>query len=665
MTGGGGPEPYLGLQPFSTADDVRFFGRPAESYLVSGEWIGNQLVVLHGPAGVGKTSLLNAGVVPEVRDRADVLPIGRLRQRGTFTRADQHEHNPYTYAVLSSWGLGASPEELAGRSVLDVLDRRPPRRDQYGERDEVLVAIDQFEELFLDSPYDGRHRDGFIDALAEAVRKIPWLHLLVSIREDFLAAFLPYERKFAGNAPPRFRLLPLTRPAALDAVRLPLQPTTRSFAAGAAERLVDNLRTTDIKNRFGATSQVVSDRVEPVPLQVVCAAMWRDLPPDMRVITEDHVSGYVRIDEILLASCESAIDDVARRFARSAAEVSGWLERTFITEHGTRDTAYEGLAATAGMPNEVVRALVDGHLLASELRSGSRWYELQHDRWIEPVRMANRRLSAGRLPGESEGVAYLRAAESALADGDLTLAEKHAAEALRIAGGDAVVQTEARSFLGDLARRQGRQDEALQRYREAADLLEPLDQHSAGRLLAEVARLLQSLGRPQEALDQWQRAAQRRPEDPDVQLGLAGALERRQPGGALGIYEQVLSIAPGEPRALRGRGLLLADLGRPQAALADLDELARRRPDQAGEPDVRAARALALAGLGRTDDAAREAAAAVEAAPASGPVLFRAAKVALAAGDPEQAAALGRHALAAGDPALLPHQADEVRRLLP
>src|SRR5688500_12943745 len=95
MTFGDGPEPYVGLRPYDTADRARFFGRDGESYEVRSLWSGNKLLVLHGAAGVGKTSLLRAGVLPLMASTADVLPVSRLPQR---TTTDQLEHNPYEFA---------------------------------------------------------------------------------------------------------------------------------------------------------------------------------------------------------------------------------------------------------------------------------------------------------------------------------------------------------------------------------------------------------------------------------------------------------------------------------------------------------------------------------------------------------------------------------------
>ena len=49
-----------------------------------------------------------------------------------------------------------------------------------------------------------------------------------------------------------------------------------------------------------------------------------------------------------------------------------------------------------GIPNEAVDELEDAHLIRGEWRAGGRWFELNHDRFIEPIRESNRAWLAER-----------------------------------------------------------------------------------------------------------------------------------------------------------------------------------------------------------------------------------------------------------------------------
>ena len=67
---------YTGAQPFSDDDLSRktFFGRERESADLANKILAHRLVVVYAKSGLGKTSLLNAGVTPLLRDEK-CLPL--------------------------------------------------------------------------------------------------------------------------------------------------------------------------------------------------------------------------------------------------------------------------------------------------------------------------------------------------------------------------------------------------------------------------------------------------------------------------------------------------------------------------------------------------------------------------------------------------------------
>jgi hypothetical protein len=64
------PSPYQGLGAFGAADTAFFFGRDEERDVIIAQVKASRLTVLYGPSGVGKTSLLRAGVETELRKQA-------------------------------------------------------------------------------------------------------------------------------------------------------------------------------------------------------------------------------------------------------------------------------------------------------------------------------------------------------------------------------------------------------------------------------------------------------------------------------------------------------------------------------------------------------------------------------------------------------------------
>src|SRR5206468_2128083 len=68
-----------------------------------------------------------------------------------------------------------------------------------------------------------------------------------------------------------------------------------------------------------------------------------------------------------------------------------WFKDVLITPAGTRATVFRGETETGGLPNAVVDLLENLHLVRPEMRGSARWYELTHDRFLEPIREANRK----------------------------------------------------------------------------------------------------------------------------------------------------------------------------------------------------------------------------------------------------------------------------------
>ncbi|HLU75433.1 MAG TPA: tetratricopeptide repeat protein [Nonomuraea sp.] len=640
-------EPYVGLRSYSREDHARFFGRSGRAYELAVKWQAHRLTTLYGPSGVGKTSVLEAGVLPMLAaQRVDVLPIGRLSHGSAFPLAAMPERNPFTSALLSSWAPGEALTRLSGLTVNQFLRRRGPRLDPYGDPVPVLIALDQAEELFFDFPHRQAFRDPFIAQLAEALDDNEDLRLLLSIREDYLARLLEHEERLSGGGPPSaVRLTPLREDEALAAVREPLAGTGRSYAPQAAETLVRELRTVRLQGASGPTSYVV-DSVEPVQLQIVCSSLWKSCPPDVTVITPEYVERHADVDRSLSDFLSRALEEIALEHDLAPEQLSEWLRDTFVTDLDTRGTAYEGETQTAGMPNSVVKALVDRHILKIEVRAGSRWCELQHDRLLQPVLRghvgtARARPGTGQVPRSAPD--FLRVAEQVLADGDLALAEEHAQRARRLCGEDDLrTLAEIESFLGSRAYERGDWPAAEACYKRASQVYERLrDTAAVARSLAAAGRVILHQGRTGEAVDELRSAVQRVPEDLNVQVELAVTVwHAGSPQAALPILHSVLSVDGGTPLALQARGEILADLGRPAHALRDLDRV--RDPE---EPATLAARALALAELDRVPEAVAELDEALTAGRDQGLVAYLCARALHRMGDRERADQVARAAI--------------------
>jgi tetratricopeptide (TPR) repeat protein len=637
--------PYPGARPFLDADHDRFFGRAADAAVVTEWWENNRLTYVTGPAGRGKTSLLQAGVLALLgTEKRRVLPVGRLSYGAAFPAAGLPDHNPYTLALLGSWAPAELTPRLAGLSLREFIAGRA------GDGI-VFAAIDHADELLAETSQRQAHRRAFLGELRESLELEPRLHLLIVGRREAMEIVADALGHGATYDVPA-----LSRQDAVNAISRPLIGTKRALADEAAETLVTDLQTSRIAGRFGDERYVTSDYVEPALLQIACSWLWDCLPPGLSLVSARDVRRYGDVDVALATRCGQIIAQVADDHNLPAKRLASWLLDTFVTEIGTRGKAYEGATTTAGMPNAVARALVDHHLLTSGPQSGSRWYELFHDRLIEPLQHAPHVRAAAVEPTE-----YLRAAEHALTLGQLDLAERYAREILRTAPRPALrLDAQAYSLLGNLAWEREKSKKAEACYREAARRYAATgDTKALAFQIAAIAQTLIAQGHVSEAIEELHGAVVRQPNEPILQTEFAQALWQDNKGtAAVAILNDVLRMDGANLTALRARGEILAYLGQAREAMRDLERVSPR-----GQPSISAARGLALARLGDKLAARREVQSALDNGPRNGLVLLYAAQVFALGGDDVAAQELAELAATATDPPLSPPHREAARQL--
>jgi len=381
--------PYVGPTSFRLGDPL--YGRDQEQQDLLDLLISERIVLLYSPSGAGKTSLIQAALAPALRDAGlDVLPVIRVTHALAPRPGTPMPRNRYVMGTLLSLEEGVPPErqrpvdELATLTVREYLDA-------YGDRDrrpgnEVLI-FDQFEEVLTADPTDEPAKHEFFREVGEALRdRGHWA--LFSMREDFLAALDPYLRHVSTRFRTTFRLDLLSVPEALDAIRLPAQQAHVDFTEQAAEQLVNDLRRVRVQRPGGAMEEVLGSYVEPVQLQVACRLLWSMLPPGAQRITPADVEGLGRVDQALADYYADRVRMAAERTGVREAAVREWFETSLITPQGLRGQVLDGPA-----PGEsgaaLLSELVDAHLIRAETRRHATWYELAHDRLIEPVRRDN------------------------------------------------------------------------------------------------------------------------------------------------------------------------------------------------------------------------------------------------------------------------------------
>jgi hypothetical protein len=316
MLAGQETNPFVGPRPFQHGDSATFFGREAEVRQTTSLAFAHRVVVIHSPAGAGKTSLLSAGLIPALSDdeHFDVLPVGRVRASIDHAGGGA-VGNFYVSNLLASW-VAAGMESARGISVLTprsgpshhahasaatrpvtrLLPRETTLADALRRRSRPLgpngfvvarvLVIDQLEELFTLYPQHWRDRADFFRQVAAALEGDELLRVVLAIGDEHLSSLEAYAPLVPGALRTRFHLQQLRPDAAYAAVTGPLRMTRRSFAPGVAEALVNDLQRSRVETATGEGVVVESEEIDAARLQQTCYEMWSNLPPEIDQISD-------------------------------------------------------------------------------------------------------------------------------------------------------------------------------------------------------------------------------------------------------------------------------------------------------------------------------------------------------------------------------------------
>jgi WD40 repeat protein/archaellum biogenesis ATPase FlaH len=231
-----------------------------------------KIIVIHGPSGVGKSSLVTAGFVPAlqaipaIEARIPLPAVVRVytdwvAELGKALAEALQDVETRNFASLSARSLASLPATQASvESLLEQLRNS-------AERNRLTVLIfDQFEEFFFNGSTPAKRRY-FWDFLRECADKIPYLKVILSLREDYLHYLLEAER---------FTQIEIAKNSLLAReMRYPLG----DLSPEAAKAVIQNLTQNSFHLEPALIDELVRDlagelgEVRPIELQVVGAQL--------------------------------------------------------------------------------------------------------------------------------------------------------------------------------------------------------------------------------------------------------------------------------------------------------------------------------------------------------------------------------------------------------
>ena len=290
----------------------------------------------------------------------------------------------------------------ADRARSETKKTGSQEEEQEGEEQEdskdTVLFFDQFEGILTSDPTDTAAKEQFFAEVGEVLRNPP-LWALFAIREDFLAGLDPYIRHIPGRFSTRFRLELLGVDAAREAIVNPAENAISrvTFTKEATDELIEDLCRVWGSDPTGQLVKKLGPSIEPMLLQVACLRLWESLPADTREISKDDVLKRVAVESALGQYYDQEVKEAAREtaaegqaFHRERA-LRDWTDLRLITQGRLRGQAPESELESEGLSRGGRREAGRRHLIRREENvRGSTWYELSHDRLVDPILQSNR-----------------------------------------------------------------------------------------------------------------------------------------------------------------------------------------------------------------------------------------------------------------------------------
>lgn len=385
--------PFVG--PRSLKWGEALFGRERESEALFHLLVAERIVLLYSPSGAGKTSLIQAGLIPKLEREGFWVLTGHECVRVSTSPGQElaERVNRYVHSTLLSLdeslggGKGSLQTSLAEQDIAHYLADK--LRQSENQKTPILI-IDQFEEILTKDPTDLAAKREFFRQVGKALEN-KGLWALFAMREEYRSALDQFRNSIPTRFQNTFRLDLLDDARALKAFRKPIESVGVAFEEELAKKVIDDLRKVNVEGITGTPEVQVGPYVEPMLLQVMGERLWDGLPERAGEITTDDIKGFGSVDRALGDYYGERVLEVAQTTDVSERHIREWCERSLITEQGFRGQVQRGRDESLGLVNQAVEALENAHLVRAEKRRGNTWYELAHDRLIAPIRENNQK----------------------------------------------------------------------------------------------------------------------------------------------------------------------------------------------------------------------------------------------------------------------------------
>lgn len=399
--------PFPGLLSFEERNQSQFGGRDVEISELFTQIEANSLTIIFGKSGIGKTSLIKAGLIP-------------ILQKNLY-------HPVYIRIDFSSDKAPLQQLKELLVNQLRVVDKNVPEiqnKTLWAYLHEVnllygmfipVIIFDQFEEIFtLGSKKGSASLEDFITELSNLAEnwvplvvqeakelksetilsnyvKQPY-RLIISLREDYLAQLESLKNYLPSIRNSRYRLLQMTVEQALDAI---IRPAKGLIDENVAVEIIQKLPGISPKdlNTFQETGKVEKKYlIEPFLLSLICFQLnEKRISEHLKTITSTLVTQF-DIEDVISSYYSDTI-------AEFGPHIQNGIEHTLLTESGYRKLEpLDDLLLKYKISIGEINKLIDKRIIRKEFRDGVEYVELIHDVLTPVVRQKREE----RIKSESE-----------------------------------------------------------------------------------------------------------------------------------------------------------------------------------------------------------------------------------------------------------------------
>lgn len=412
---------YPGPRSFTGDDRHLFFGRDAEKQELFRLIVLNDLVVLFGESGSGKTSLLQAGVCPALEER---------QYKPVFIRLNNTEEAPELQVCHQLKEKGYIPADMPENLSLWEYFSRFWYVD-LGEVYTPVLVFDQFEELF--TLYQPGQRANFIAQFAAIANRrppagqqaAPNAKFVFSLRSDFLYLLDELSADIPAILRCRFQLRLLEPERAKEAITHPgtmkgeYASPTFEYSPAAISGILDALGRA---GEAGTNKELISSQrphmeIAAFQLQLVCRYV------EEKIISQKQVAGFTVNPEFY--GGPEGIRQIIEDFYQQVIEKVNSTEREAVQKllargliRGGRRIMMEASAMREEywLSQDVLELLHEERLLKRESRKGELYYEISHDTLVKPILELFKKIEAAEQEKAAERLRLQAAEEKQRAD---------------------------------------------------------------------------------------------------------------------------------------------------------------------------------------------------------------------------------------------------------